>query len=126
MYVLVAGRAGDVGVFLTYIWNCPTVFSPALKGLNFLLSLSLGIQCDRIYEEQPTASDVEEGPSSKVDNTNSTHVEENVEAEIDPLGDLGVIEEEPEYDNTSSDKNYKPENDTDTGEETHEDDKGPR
>ena len=52
-----------------------------------------------------------------------------MEAEIDDKEGVEVIEEEPEYDNTSSDKNYKPETDTDTGEETDEDDnilKGPR
>ena len=78
------GRGGEGGIFNIHFKSsliCKCIFSPALKGVNFLLSLSLGIQCDRIYEEQPTVSDVEEGASSKVDNTNSAHVEENVEAE---------------------------------------------
>ena len=52
-----------------------------------------------------------------------------MEVEIDDKEDLEVIEEEPENDNTLTDKNYKPETDIDTGEETDEDDniiKGPR
>ena len=38
-----------------------------------------------------------------------------MEVEIDDKEDLEVIEEEPEYDNTSTDKNYKPEPDSHWG-----------
>ena len=106
--------------------SCKCIFSPSSKRSEFLTVTFTSIQCDRVYEEQPTVSDVEEGAGSEVDNTNSAHVEAE---EIDDKEDLEVIEEEPEYDNTSTNKNYKPETDTDTGEETDEDDnivKGPR
>ena len=112
-------------------YSCKCIFPSAIKGLSFLLSLSLGIQCDRIYEEQPTVSNVEDSANSKVDSTNPANVHEHMEAEIeiDVEEDLEVIEDEPEYDNTPTDNNYMPETDTDTGEETDEDDstiKGPR
>ena len=98
-----------------------------------LLSISnLGIQCDRIYEEQLFTYEKEGEPPVE---TSNAEVEKNVslepDEEIDQEDDLEVTEEEPEYDNTY-DANYKPDTGTDTGGETetdNEDDniiKGPR
>ena len=81
MYVLGPGEV-IINKNVKSSYSCKCIFPSAIKGLSFLLSLSLGIQCDRIYEEQPTVSNVEDSANSKVDSTNPANVHEHVEAEI--------------------------------------------
>lgn len=95
MYVLGPGEV-IINKNVKSSYSCKCIFLSAIKGLSFLLSLSLGIQCDRIYEEQPTVRNVEDSANSKVDSTNPANVHEHVEAEIE----MEVIEEEPEYDHS--------------------------